>query len=107
MQLTNLPVHSRVPVYTALAIAGIVIAGGLWLGFRGNRGGAAAGRLAERREKLLAELAALEDRRRRRGPLAAADEARHQRIVAELEQIYGELDHVDPGPRGGGKDVAA
>ena len=109
MQLSNLPVHSQVPVYTALSIAGLVIAGGLWLGFRGgrHRGDAAAGRLAERREKLLAELAALEERRRRRGSLAASDEARHQRIVAELEQIYGELDHVDPGPQGGGKDVAA
>ena len=106
MQLTNLPVHSRVPVYTALALAGLVIAGGLWVGFRGKRGDAAAGRLAERREKLLAELAALEDKRRRHA-LSASDEARHQRIVAELEQIYGELDHVDPGPRGGGKDVAA
>ncbi len=106
MQLTNLPVHSRIPVYTALTLGGLVIAGGLWLGFRGKRVDAGAGRLAERREKLLAELAALEDKRRRRA-LSPSDEARHQRIVAELEQIYGELDHVDPDPRGGGKDVAA
>ena len=108
MELSNLPVHSSTPVYTALSIAGLVIAGGLWIGFRGRgRGDDAAGRLAERREKLLAELAALEERRRRRGSLSGSDEARHQRIVAELEQIYGELDHVDPGPQGGGRDVAA
>jgi len=108
MQLTNLPVHSRTPVYTALAIAGLLIAGGVWLGFRSRTPGTgAATRLVERREKLLVELASLEERRRRRGSLASADEARHQRIVAELEQIYGELDHVDPGPQGGGRDVAA
>jgi hypothetical protein len=108
MQITNLPVHSRTPVYTALTIAGLVIAGGFWLGFRSRTPKAgAATRLVERREKLLSELASLEERRRRRGSLAPAEEARHQRIVAELEQIYGELDHVDPGPQGGGRDVAA
>ena len=108
MELSNLPVHSSTPVYTALGIAGLVIAGGLWLGFGGRtRVNVAAGRLVERREKLLAELAGLEERRRRRGTLSPSDEARHQRIGAELEQIYGELDHVDPGPQGGGKDVAA
>jgi hypothetical protein len=108
IQLSNLPVHSQTPVYTALSIAGLVIAAGLWLGFRGgNRKDGAASRLAARREKLLSEVAALEDTRRRRGSLTPADEARHQRIVIELEQIYGELDHVDPGPQGGGKDVAA
>jgi hypothetical protein len=108
MQLSNLPVHSQTPVYTALSIAGLVIGTGLWLAFRGgNRKEGAASHLVARREKLLAELASLEERRRRRGSLVATDEARHQRITAELEQIYGELDHVDPGPRGGGKDVAA
>ncbi len=107
MELSDLPVHSRTPVFTALGIAGLVIAGGLWLGFSGRtRVDGSAGRLAARREKLLAELAGLEYKRRRRAP-SGSDDARHQRIVAELEQIYGELDHVDPGPRGGGRDVAA
>ena len=27
--------------------------------------------------------------------------------LAELEEIYGELDEAHPGPRGGGEDVAA
>ena len=108
MQITNLPVHSRTPVYTALALAGLVIAGGLWVGFRkGSRRDDATRRLVERREKLLSDLAGLEERRRTRGSLTSGDEARHQRVVAELEQIYGELDQVGPGPRGGGKDVAA
>jgi hypothetical protein len=107
MQLANLPVHSRTPVYTALAIAGLMIAGGFWMAFRGRTPSDGATRLVARREKLLSELASFEARRRRRGSLAPADEARRQRIVAELEQIYGELDHVDPGPQGGGRDVAA
>ena len=108
MQLTNLPVHSRTPVYSALALAGLVIAGGLFLAFRtGSHPKDAVQRLVQRREKLLADLAALEERRRKRGALTPADEARYQRLAAELEQIYGELDQMNPGPQGGGKDVAA
>jgi hypothetical protein len=108
MQLTNLPVHSRTPVYSALVIAGLVIAGGLFVAFRGgSRPKDAVERLVQRREKLLGEVAALEEKRRKRGSLTAAEDIRQQRLVAELEQIYGELDQVDPGPQGGGKDVAA
>ena len=69
--------------------------------------------------------AALEDRRRiaRRGAPSLGTEAlakaagpldndaryaaRRQKLVAELEQIYGELDEEGAGPQGGGKGVAA
>jgi len=54
-------------------------------------------------EDELAELAALETRRRAG---SAVDDARRQRLLAELEQVYGELDEVHT-PRGGGEDVAA
>jgi hypothetical protein len=109
MHLTNLPAHSRTPLYVALGIAGAVIATGVWFAFGGrNHGDDTRRRLAERREVLLAELAVLEDRRARKAaPLSAPDETSRLRIVAELEQIYGELDQTGAGPQGGGKNVAA
>jgi hypothetical protein len=77
------------------------------VGFRTRAAADTRARLHTRREKLLSEVADLEKRRQRRGGLAPDDEARHQRLVAELEQIYGQLDQESPGPQGGGKDVAA
>ena len=55
-----------------------------------------------RRKALLAELAALETRRRAD---SAVDDVRRRRLLAELEHIYGELDEAHA-PRGGGEDVA-
>lgn len=109
LQLANLPVHSRTSRYVALGLAIAIVAVGVWFAFgTRRRGDDSRQRLVARREKLLAELAALEDRRvRRGGALGASEEARRQRLVAELEQIYGELDDVTTGPRGGGKDIAA
>jgi hypothetical protein len=61
--------------------------------------------LIGRRDRLLAELAPLEAKRRA-GALAERSERRRQRILSELEQIYAELD-ATAGPRGGGEGVAA
>jgi hypothetical protein len=103
VQLTGLPVHSTTPRYVALGLAAAIIGIGAWFAF-GHRvqTGETRRRLMQRRDKLLAELASL---RQRAG--ASADDARRQRLIAELEQIYGELDDVGSGPQGGGKDVAA
>ena len=104
VQLTNLPAHSPMPRYVALTIAAAIIALGGWIAF-----GARTitkdprPRLIARRKALLADLAALETRRRAGSPV---DEARRERLLAELEQVYGELDEA-PAPRGGGEDVAA
>ena len=56
---------------------------------------------------LLGQLAQLEAKRR--DGLIAADKyaARRQRLVTELEGIYGELDEASPGPQGGGEGLAA
>ena len=104
IQLSNLPAHSPMPRYVALTLVAAIIACGGWLAFgarTGARSGAGAGR--SRRKALLAELAALETRRRAG---SAIDEVRRQRLLAELEHIYGELDEAHA-PRGGGEDVAA
>ena len=104
IQLTNLPAHSPVPRYVALALAAAILGLGAWMAFgRGPQTTDARPRLIARRKALLAELATLETRRRSGG---AVDEARRLRLVAELEQIYGELDEAHA-PRGGGEDVAA
>ena len=112
LQLSNLPVHSRTPRVVALSLAGAIIGLGVWLAI-GARPAARESRprLIERRDALLAELAALEKQQRNGEPSGLgrlpADEARRQHILAALEQVYGELDEIRARPRGGGKDVAA
>lgn len=104
VQLTGLPAHSPIPSYVALAVAAAIIGWGGWFAF-GARLPARDPRpkLIARRKALLAELAAIETRRRAG---SAVDEVRRQRLLAELEQIYGQLDEAHA-PRGGGEDVAA
>jgi hypothetical protein len=93
VQLANLPVHSRVPRYVALSLAGAALLAGLWL-MLGTRGAAVdtQRKLAERRDTLLGEVAQLERRSRAGGGLEPKLAARRQRLLAELERVYGELD---------------
>jgi hypothetical protein len=122
LQLSNLPVHSQTPRLVALSLAAAIIGLGAWLAFAARPARREPRpRLIERRDALLAELAALETRRkgagdpdgrsnpdgRRGGPSGPPEEARRQRLLAQLEQIYGELDEAHARPRGGGEDVAA
>jgi hypothetical protein len=114
VQLTDLPVHPTTPRYVALGLALAIIGIGAWFAF-GYRAetGETRRRLIQRREKLLSELTTLRQRAgdgsasRDAGKHSPSDDARRQRLVAELEQIYGQLDDVGSGPQGGGKDVAA
>jgi hypothetical protein len=108
VHLSNLPVHSRTPVYVGVGLALAVLAFGAWLAF-GSRGKdeELRRRLVRRRDTLLGELARIEERRQREA-LDAKSSARRQRLLGELEQIYGELDGVHTtGPRGGGEGIAA
>jgi len=107
VDLAGLPAHSTVPRYTALTLAAIVIACGAWLALAGRPDKREAHqRLLARRDTLLGDLAQLEQRRQS-GQESPSDKARRTRVVAELEQIYGELDEAGTGPQGGGEGVAA
>mgnify|MGYP006272929553 CR=1 FL=1 len=109
LNLTGLPFHSRTPRLVALSLAVVVAGLGLWLAFA--TGGAAPGdarrALEHRRDSLLGDLEQVEVRRRAGGADAAKLGGRRQRILAELEQIYGELDDAPLGPQGGGEGSAA
>ncbi len=107
VQLKDLPAHSQTPRMVALTATGVVVITGIWLAFGARaKEQDAMKRLIARRDTLLGELAAIEERRRSAsGP--PVNEARRQQLVAELEQIYGELDEEGAGPQGGGEGVAA
>jgi hypothetical protein len=104
--LTNLPHHSQVPRVVALGLAGLAIGLGVWLSTRQGRVPDARS-LTDRREQLLKELTQLELRRREGAVSADRFAARRRRLMADLEQIYGEIDGAVTGPQGGGEGVAA
>lgn len=106
--LTNLPVRSRVARNVVLGIVLLIAGYGTWLAVKvpGRAGGSRAG-LEHRRDTLLGELAQLEAKRRGGIPPTQRQTARARQLLAELEQVYGELDDAGAGPRGGGEGVAA
>jgi hypothetical protein len=92
IEVSGLPVHSAVPRYVALGLAAAIALFGLWLALPGAKTvGQSRQRLIARRDGLLGELAQMEERART-GRESGRDAARRPRLLAELEQIYGELD---------------
>jgi hypothetical protein len=87
-------------------LAGGILVLGVWLATR-RKNTAEAASLTDRREQLLKELTQLELRRRDGAVSADRFATRRRRLMADLEQIYGELDSVAGGPQGGGEGVAA
>jgi hypothetical protein len=108
LTLSGLPSRSRAPRYIALGLAAGLLALGAWLSF-GSQARASQARdvLVARRDTLLGQLAQMESRRRAGAADTEAQTRRRNRILAELEQIYGELDEAHPRPSGGGEGVAA
>ena len=105
LQLSGLPAHNPTPRYVALALTAVILGFGAWLTYSARPRGDERRRLTERRDSLLNELAALEERKRK-GAADARYATRRQRILTELEHIYGELDEAGSGP-GGDEGVAA
>jgi hypothetical protein len=106
--LSNLPFHNRTPRYVALGLAAGLAILGIWLSVS-KGGGEVDSRkaLVARRDTLLGQLAQLESKHRAGTADQGSYITRRQRILTELERIYGELDEASAGPDGGGEGVAA
>src|SRR4029079_7191517 len=106
--VSHLPVQSQMPRYVAMSLAGLLGAFGVWLAVAKRAGHDDARQtLVKRRDTLLSQLEQLESKRRGGTVEAHNYSTRRQRIYAELERIYGELDEVGSGPEGGGEGIAA
>jgi hypothetical protein len=96
----GVPHHSQAPRRIALAIAVAILAAGGWFASRPSgdpqAGAAERQRLIARREKLLNELARLEqDHRAGRGD-ARRYAPRREELITSLEAVYNALDSHDP-----------
>jgi hypothetical protein len=106
--ISNLPSRSRTPRYVAIGLAVGIIAFGIWLAVTARSTTAVEhAALARRRDALLDQVAQLEARRRAGEINPEKYATRRQRLMSELEQIYGELDQAEAGPSGGAEGVTA
>ena len=104
--MSNLPAQSRVAGWVAVGLALAVIGLGVWLSVAGRRTDLRTV-LVSRRDALLSRLEELE-LKRRDGKMA--DErylTRRQRLMAELEDVYHEIDLAGGRSQGGDEGVAA
>jgi hypothetical protein len=106
LELQNLPAHSRLAANVAVGLALAVIGLGVWLSLAARRTDLRTA-LVSRRDGLLSRLEELEIKRRN-GKMA--DErylTRRQRLIAELEDVYHEIDLSGGRSQGGDEGVAA
>jgi hypothetical protein len=99
--VSGIPAHSMTSAYVALAMAGAIVAAGLWFGI-GRPPAAvrpAPAALAGERTKLMNELVAIETRQRK-GAARPQDDARRQAVVLELERVLAALDRAPDGGEG-------
>jgi hypothetical protein len=95
LNLTGLPAHSQTPRNVALAAIVLIFGIGAWFAMSPAKAHARQdAKLVARREKLMNEIVALEKKRRQK-PLSDADEARVQRVTAELERVIAQLDRSE------------
>jgi hypothetical protein len=92
----GLPHHAVWPRNLALALAVLILAGGVWGSRRGGKTvsveKARRGRLESRRDKLFAELTALEDQHRRQAVEPDRYARRRAELTAALERVLAEID---------------
>lgn len=95
LNLSGLPHHSTVVRDVGVGFGVIVLIVGLYLGFTGKPSPGEDAQLKQRREKLYADLMALEEQRRKGRIDDDRYATRRESLVAQLERVMGELDH-DP-----------
>jgi hypothetical protein len=95
LNLSGLPHHSNVVRDVGVGFGVIVLVVGLYLGFTGKPSQGEDAQLKQRREKLYADLMALEEQRRKGRIDDDRYATRRESLVAQLERVMGELDH-DP-----------
>ena len=101
VELSNLPAHDMTPRWTAVGLAAVVLAGGLYLAFFASARPERT-MLQDERARLMRELVAIEERRRAGRP-KPKDAERRPVLIAELERIMAALDDAP----GGGQGAAA
>lgn len=92
---TGLPRVAVWPRNVALALAVMILVTGAWASVRSGPGAPDAARrrkLEAQRERLFAELAALEQQHREQGSALPRYAGRRRELVAALERVYAELD---------------
>lgn len=96
VRIEGVPMHPAWPRYVALVLAGLVLVAGAYGAATGSRRvaekSAAARQLESRREKLLSDLAVLEQRHRSGSVPDGQYDRRRAEIVEALERVYGDLD---------------
>ena len=102
IEVGGLPHHSVVPSSIALALAVMMVVGGVWASTRRadetNARAAERKKLLARRDRLFHDLIRLEHDRRNGRADDRRYAARREEIVAALENVYGALDSDEPGP---------
>lgn len=101
VNLSGLPAQGRTARRVAVAIVVLMLGLGFWFALTPGAARAAQdGRLASRRERLMADIVALE-RKRRKKALSDSEAARLQRLTADLERILASLDQAPAGSKDG------
>lgn len=107
LTLTGLPHRSTMVRDVGLAIGLVILLAGFWAAFRADAARTGRGvELGRRKEKLFADLVALEEQHAQRRIDDGKYASRRQSLVSQLERVMGELDHA-PGAAGGGEGLAA
>jgi hypothetical protein len=95
LTLSGLPHRSSWPMQVTLLVAAVILAGGAWGALRNRETPKQAtrrGQLQARREKLFAELAALEAQRRKGSVDGKVHAARREALVTALEEVYAGIE---------------
>lgn len=97
LNFTELPHHATWPRNVALALAGLILAGGIGYALRGRPVAADAGRkkLETKRERLFEELTTLERQHRDRTIEPERYRTRRRDLIAALERVYADMDSLD------------